>query len=174
MTHRVAASARQCKCSRFSLPLYRKLERSLFTAALEQTSNVLTSRNVGRSRRRASGLPTRRPDDDRDSPLPSPLRHLPSLRFDTCATVPKIRPLPAVKRAHPPGACDDNQLSSGIRRGGCDSSANRPLRYSGRAPPVPSPRTCHHRPCDRPQVAMGSGIQLRLRRRYVLGRNRES
>ena len=27
---------------------------------------------------------TRRPDDDRDSPIPSPLRHLPSPRFDTC------------------------------------------------------------------------------------------
>jgi len=37
------ASARQCKCSRFSLTLYRKQERSLFTAALEQTSDWLCS-----------------------------------------------------------------------------------------------------------------------------------
>ena len=41
--------------------VYRKQERSLFTSALEQTSNVPTARNVGRSsgrvRRRACGLP---------------------------------------------------------------------------------------------------------------------
>ena len=45
-----------CLCS-----VYRKQERSLFTAALEQTSNVPTARNVGRScsriRRWACGLP---------------------------------------------------------------------------------------------------------------------
>jgi len=34
------ASAWQCKCGRFSLPLYRKRKRSPFTAVLEQTSNV--------------------------------------------------------------------------------------------------------------------------------------
>ena len=34
------ASAWQCKCGRFSLPLNRKHKRSLFTAALEQMSNV--------------------------------------------------------------------------------------------------------------------------------------
>ena len=40
-------SPRQCKYGLFSLPLHRKRERSLFTAALEQTSNVPTARNVG-------------------------------------------------------------------------------------------------------------------------------
>ena len=56
----VTASARQCKFIRFSLLLYSKQERSLFTAALEQTSNVPTARDVGRLsgriRRRACGL----------------------------------------------------------------------------------------------------------------------
>ena len=77
ITSYTTASARQCKCGCFSLPLYSKQERPLFTAALEQTSNVPTARDVGgscvRVRRRASGLPYpasgRR---SRLSPLPSP------------------------------------------------------------------------------------------------------
>ena len=48
-------AASVCLCN-----VYRKQEISLFTAALEQTSNVPTARNVGRSsggvRRRACGL----------------------------------------------------------------------------------------------------------------------
>jgi len=36
-------SARQCKYGGFSLPVYRKQEKSLFTATLEQTSNVPTA-----------------------------------------------------------------------------------------------------------------------------------
>ena len=78
ITNYTTASTRQCKCGPFSLPLYSKKERPLFTAALEQTSNVPTARDVGRSSgrvwQRASGLPyrTRRPVDDRDSPLPLP------------------------------------------------------------------------------------------------------
>jgi len=56
---------------------------------------------------------TWRPVDDPDSPL----RRVPSSRFDTCATAPETRPLPAVKRAHPPGARNDDQLSSGVRPG---------------------------------------------------------
>ena len=50
-----------CKCCHFSLPLYRKQERSLFTAVLEQTSDVPTTRDVsrlsGHVRRRACGFP---------------------------------------------------------------------------------------------------------------------
>ena len=41
-------SSLQCKCGHFSLPLYRKQERSLFTATLEQRSNVPTAHDVGR------------------------------------------------------------------------------------------------------------------------------
>jgi len=55
------ASAQECKCGHYSLPLYRKQEKSLFTAALEQTSNVSTARDVSRSsgrvRRRACRFP---------------------------------------------------------------------------------------------------------------------
>ena len=81
ITNYTTASTWQCKCGRFSLPLYSKQERPLFTAALEQTSNVPTARDVGRSSgrvwRRASGLPyrTRRPVDDRDPPS-LPLRRV--------------------------------------------------------------------------------------------------
>jgi len=80
ITSYTTASARQCKCGRFSLPLYSKQERPLFTAALEQTSNVPTARDFGRSSgrvwRRASGLPY--PASGRRSRLP-PL--LPSVAF---------------------------------------------------------------------------------------------
>jgi len=89
ITSYTTASARQCKCGRFSLPPYSKQERPLFTAALEQTSNVPTTRDVGRSsdriRQRAwlvSRTRNRRLVDDRDFPpsLPPPLR----FHFDTC------------------------------------------------------------------------------------------
>ena len=116
ITSYTTASARQCKCGRFSLPLYSKQERPLFTAALEQTSNVPTARDVGRSsgrvRRRASGLPY--PASGRRSRLPpfAPLCRVPSPHFDTCATAPETRSLPAIKHAHPPGARDDNQFLS--------------------------------------------------------------
>ena len=77
--------------------VYKKQERSLFTAALEQTSNVPTA--SGCIQWRACGLPY--PASGRQS-LAS-LCHAARLRFDGCATAPKTRPLPAVSRAHPPG-----------------------------------------------------------------------
>jgi len=117
ITNYTTASTWQCKCGRFSLPLYSKQERPLFTAALEQTSNVPTARDVGRSsgrvRRRASGLPY--PASGRRSRLPP---SLPSVVFPARISThaprraPETRPLPAVKRAHPPGARDDNQFLS--------------------------------------------------------------
>ena len=76
-------AASVCLCS-----VYRKQERSLFTAALEQTSNVSTA-----------GL---------WSPIPgirsamASLRCAARLHFDRCTTAPETRPLPAVSRAHPP------------------------------------------------------------------------
>jgi len=75
--------------------IYRKQERPLFTAALEQTSDVPTA--IIRPRPRA-GL---------WSPTPSiwlaiaSLCHAARLRFDRCATAPETRPLPAVSRSHP-------------------------------------------------------------------------
>ena len=73
ITSYATSSARQCKCVRFSLPLYTKQERSLFTARLEQTLNVPTAHNVGRStgrvRQRACGFfRTRGPVGDRVPP----------------------------------------------------------------------------------------------------------
>jgi len=76
--------------------VYRKQERPLFTAALEQTSNVPTA--IIRPRQRA-GL---------WSPTPSirlaiaSLCHAARLRFDRCATAPEMQPLPAISCAHPP------------------------------------------------------------------------
>ena len=113
--------------------VYRKQE-TLFTAALEQTSNVPTA--IIRPRLRA-GL---------WSPTPSirlaiaSLCHAARLRFDRCTTAPETRPLPAVSRAHPR---DVDRLSSGVRRegGGGDSPARRP-RADGRCTsPVALPRT---------------------------------
>ena len=70
--------------------VYRKQERSLFTAALEQTSNVLTA------------IIRPHPTAVLWSPIPSiqsaiaSLRHAARLLFDRCAIALKTRPLPAV------------------------------------------------------------------------------
>jgi len=93
ITSYTTALARQCKCGRFSLPPYSKQERPLFTAALEQTSNVPTARD------RDVGWPIVQPRTTMGlagvtgvqstiatSPLPSPLRCVPSPHFDTCVT----------------------------------------------------------------------------------------
>jgi len=75
--------------------VYRKQERSLFTAALEQTSNVLTA------------IIQPRPTAGLWSPIPSIRsaiayrRHVAHLLFDRCATAPETWPLLAVSRAHP-------------------------------------------------------------------------
>jgi len=72
--------------------VYRKQERSLFIAALEQTSNVLTAIIQPRL---TTGL---------WSPIPSIRSAIASLcraahqRFDRCATAPETRLLPAVSR----------------------------------------------------------------------------
>ena len=79
---------------------YRKQERSLFTATLEQTSNVPTA--IIRPRLTA-GL---------WSPIPSirsaiaSFRRAARLLFDRFATAPETRPLPAISRAHPPRDVD--------------------------------------------------------------------
>ena len=89
--------------------VYRKQERSLFTAALEQTSNLPTA------------IIRPRPTAGLRSPIPSirsaiaSLRRAARLLFDRCAMAPETRPLPAVSRAHPPR--DVDRLSSGVRRG---------------------------------------------------------
>ena len=76
--------------------VYRKQERSLFTAVLEQTSNMPTA------------IVQPRPTAGLWSPIPSirsaivSLRRAARLLFDRCATAPETRPLPAVSRAHPP------------------------------------------------------------------------
>jgi len=86
--------------------VYRKQERSLFTAALEQTSYVLTA------------IVRPRPTAGLWSPIPGILSAIASLlraarlRFDRCATAPETRPLPAFSRAHP--SRDVDQLSSGV------------------------------------------------------------
>ena len=75
--------------------VYRKQERSLFTAELEQTSNVPTA------------IVRLRPTAGLWSPIPSiwsaiaSLRRAARLLFDRCATAPETRPLLAVSRAHP-------------------------------------------------------------------------
>jgi len=86
--------------------VYRKPERSLFTAALEQTSNVPTA------------IIWTRPTAGLWSPIPSirsasvSFRRAARVLFDRCATAPDTRPLPAVSRAHPPR--DVVRLSSGV------------------------------------------------------------
>jgi len=77
--------------------VYRKQERSLFTAALQQTSNVPSA---DRHHPAASdGGPvvshTQHPVGDR---VPPSCSHL---LFDRCATAPETRPLLAISRAHP-------------------------------------------------------------------------
>ena len=75
--------------------VYRKQERSLFTAALEQTSNVPTA------------IIRPRPTAGLWSPIPSipsaiaSLCRAARLLIDRCTTAPDTRPLPAVSRAHP-------------------------------------------------------------------------
>ena len=110
--------------------VYRKQERSLFTAALEQTSNVPTA---------IIGL---RPTAGLRFPIPgilsamASLRHAARLRFDRCATAPETRPLPAVSRAHPPATSTNcPAVSDGGEGGGGDF----PLHFPGRRSPVPSP-----------------------------------
>ena len=92
ITSYTTPSARQCKCGRFSLPPYSKQERSLFTAALEQTSDVPTARDVGQSSgrvRRRAWLVSRTRNGVRStiatSPLPSPLRCVSILTHASCA-----------------------------------------------------------------------------------------
>jgi len=76
--------------------VYRKQERSLFTATLEQTSNVPIA------------IIRPRPTAGLWSPIPSirsaiaSLRRAAHLLFDRCATALETRPLLAVSRAHPP------------------------------------------------------------------------
>ena len=90
--------------------VYRKQERSLFTAVLEQTSNVPTA------------IIQPCPTAGLWSPIPSirstiaSLRRAARLLFDRCAMAPETWPLLAVSCAHPPR--DVDRLSSGVRRGG--------------------------------------------------------
>ena len=95
--------------------VYRKQERSLFTAALEQTSNVPTA------------IIRPRPTAGLWSPIPSiwsaiaSLRRAARLLFDRCAMAPETRPLPPVSRAHPPATSTDCAAVSDGRGGGGDS-----------------------------------------------------
>ena len=89
--------------------VYRKQERSLFTAALEQTSNVPTA--IVRPCPTA-GLWS--PTPGIQSAIAS-LRRAARLLFDRCASVPETRSLPAISRAHP--ARDVDRLFSGVRWG---------------------------------------------------------
>jgi len=147
--------------------VYRKQERSLFTAALEQTSNVPPARNVGRSSGRvrwwAYGLPY--PASGRRS---HPCRAA-CLLLDRCATAPETRPLPAVSLAHPARDVNRLSLSSDVRQGeavipGPSSGGRWPLRFPGRAPP-------YH-----PPAVLGAPLpaMLIVRRRWgpVIGRER--
>ena len=110
--------------------VYRKPERSLFTAALEQTSNVPTA------------IIRPRPTAGLWSPIPgirsamASLRRAARLCFDKCATAPETRPLLAVSRARP----------SSVQRcarggGGGDSPARRPEADGRCTSPVALPRT---------------------------------
>jgi len=109
--------------------VYRKQERSLFTAALEQTSNVPTAI----VRRRACGLLY--PASGRQLRL----RRAARLLFDRCATAPETWPLPAVSRAHPPATSTDCPEVSDGRGGGGDSPARRPRADSRCTSPVALP-----------------------------------
>ena len=99
--------------------VYRKQERSLFTATLEQTSNVPTA------------IIRPRPTAGLWSPIPSIRSAMASLcraarlLFDRCATAPETRPLPAVSppiftRPSPPPAtstdCPAQRCPTGGRR----------------------------------------------------------
>ena len=148
ITSYTTASARQCKCGRFSLPPYSKQERPLFTAALEQTSNMPIARDVGlssgRIRWRASGLPYPASGRWSGNPTPPSVSSLsPSQSaFQHMHQGTETRPLPAIKR-------DDDQLSSGIRLGGGfpGLSSGEPIGHC--ASPVALSRTPPPRPlCD--------------------------
>jgi len=117
--------------------VYRKQERSLFTAALEQTLNVPTA------------IIRPRPTAGLWSPIPSIrsaitfLCRAARLLFDRCATAPESRPLLAVSRAHP----------SRIQR--------RPTAVvlPQSRPPYPTPSRFGRATADyvdRPQTALGS------------------
>jgi len=131
--------------------VYRKQERSLFTAALEQTSNMPTA--IIRPRLTA-GL---------WSPIPSirlaiaSLRHATHLLFDRCATAPETRPLLAISRAHP------SRVQRRPTGGGGDSPTRRPGADGHCASPVTLPRNPPVRfgratadYVDRPQAALVS------------------
>ena len=144
--------------------VYKKQERPLFTAALEQTSNVPTAI----VRQRACGLLY--PASGRQSRLSF------ALHFCFLTDAPRRRrrgrPLPAVSRTHPPR--DVDWLSSGVRREGGrrwfpgPSSAGRwPLHFPGRAPPVPPPDGFERATAgyvDRPQTGWGPVIGRERRR----------
>ena len=115
--------------------VYRKQERSLFTAALEQTSNVPTA------------IIRPRPTAGLWSPIPSNRSAIASLRraarllFDRCTTAPETRPLLAVSRAHPPATLTDCPAVSAGGGGGGDSPASRPGADGRCTSPVALPRT---------------------------------
>ena len=116
--------------------VYRKQERSLFTAALEQTSNVPTAI----ARRRACGLPY--PASGR--------RSRPSVALHVCF-------LTGAPRRRRPGRCSPfhaliPRASSGVRRG--EAVIPRPVvrgpmavALSRSRSPVPSPRPFWARHC---------------------------
>ena len=128
--------------------VYRKQERSLFTAALEQTSNVPTA------------IIRPRPTASLWSPIPSirsaiaSLRRAARLRFDRCATAPETRPLLAVSRAHP-SRVQRRQTGGGgsIPR----PVVQGPLCFPGHALSYPPSRfgRATSDSVDRPQVALG-------------------
>ena len=137
--------------------VYRKQERSLFTATLEQTSNVLTA--IIRPRPTAglwSLIPSIR------SVIAS-LRRAARLLFDRCATAPETRPLLAVSRAHP------SYVQWRPTEGGGDS----PARHPGADGRCASPVTLPHFPPAVLAVPLPTMLIV-CRRRWgpVIGRER--
>ena len=110
--------------------VYREQERSLFTVALEQTSNVPTA------------IIRPRPTVGLWSPIPSirsaitSLRRAACLLFDRCATAPETGRCSPFHAPIPPA-------SSGVRRGGGggDFPTHRPGADARCASPVTLPRT---------------------------------
>ena len=146
--------------------VYRKQERPLFTAALEQTSNVPTA--IIRPRPRA-GL---------WSPTPSirlaiaSLCHAARLRFDRCATAAETRPLPAVSRSHPPATSAD---CPAVSDGEGEAVIPRPVVRGPMAVSLPRSRSLRTLPpdgferatagyVDRPQTECGPVIGREWRR----------
>ena len=133
--------------------VYRKQERSLFTAALEQTSNVPTAI----IRRRACGLPY--PASSWQSRLSVAL-HV--CFFDRCATAPETRPLPAVSRAHPPATSTDcPAVSDG---GGGEAVIPRHVVRGPMAAALPRSRSPRTLPPDRFGRATAGYVDVRRRR----------